>query len=237
MMTLLIIPLLLATIHLLLLLVLIVAIRIAQTFLHFKHAALYVVWLSWSWLQLHVITRHISAICQQGTARTSRMCFCKLLQDTANTASWIAENSVNTSYIIPVQDENPINVVGGKQEETCCNSKTCTRPEDTAQKIRTNSNGKHNSSSFLKDSKLKTGPQCQPSTEEISKDCNASTDDKEDACNSTSSQGSMPKKKAEFQPEKLNEKKKFQCNHCTSSFTTNFSFRRHMQSQTSNSYR
>ena len=146
-------------------------------------------------------------------------------------ASWIAENSVNTFYIIPVQDENSINVAGGKQEETSRNSKTCTRPEDTAQKIPTNSNGKHNSSSFLKDSKLKTGPQCQPSTEEISKECNASTDDKEDACNSTSSQSSMPKKKAEFQPEKLNEKKKFQCNHCPSCFTTNFSFRRHMQSQ------
>ncbi len=53
---------------------------------------------------------------------------------------------MNTSYIIPVQDEFQMNAAGGKQEDT----KKCTRSEDTAQKIHVDTNGKQNSSSVHK---------------------------------------------------------------------------------------
>ena len=147
-------------------------------------------------------------------------------------ASWITENSVNTSYIIPVQDEFQMNASGGKQEDTYRNTKKCARSEDTAQKIHVDTNGKRNSSSAHKSSKPQTESEFQPNTEEVSNNCNASTyDKKDDYSNSSSIQCSKPNvPRSEFQSG-LTKRKKFQCSHCSSCFTTNFSLRRHMQSR------
>ena len=142
-------------------------------------------------------------------------------------ASWITENSVKTSYVIPVQDEFPTNAGGDKQEEPYSNSKTCTISEDTAQKRHTDTNGKPHPFPAYKSPKPKTESEFQQNTEGIDKHCNASTND-----NSISStQSFKPKKQSKFQLQSTEKKKKFQCRLCTSCFTTNFSFRRHMLSQ------
>lgn len=143
-------------------------------------------------------------------------------------ASWIAENSVNTSYIIQLQDEITMDDAGGKEKKTYCMSKSCTESADIAQKLHVDTKDKNSFSLVRKSSEAKTESKIQPKTEEISKDCNASRGDKNHDYNS--SQSCKPEKESKFQPRSTKEKK-FQCRHCDSSFTTSFSFRRHMQSR------
>ena len=162
----------------------------------------------------HLSTRHDQGIAGVFLQTPSR--FSKYLRLVI--ASWIAENSVNTSYVIPVQHEFQINATVNQQEKPFCNSGTCSIFEKTAQKMQANINVKHNSFSVYKSAKPKTESEFQQNTEEIANHSGkASADDKKE--NNSSSI-----KESESQPRLTERKKKFQCRLCTSSFTTNFSF-------------